>query len=294
MGNNLYKSLVFMPPDVATYTSTYPQQVVFMKTFTNMYIPGHYFKAKNKTKTTVLYSHGNACDIGVTYEMAKLLCKKLDVNVLQYDYIGYGLAKELGEATENNCYISIEASVNYLLSIKNIEYKDIIMYGTSLGSGPSCYIAEKYKKIGGLILECPLKSCINTVLGSSIAYLGNMINMDMFPNITRIKNVKCPVIMIHGEKDTTIGVDHTHNLYNNIPTGLRYEKIIVENADHGDIIQWYGLYKFCNKLKEFIDHCIEESKRLKKVKRRRFNFNDYITPTNNDSHWSCSSLSSLL
>ena len=44
-------------------------------------------------KTTILYSHGNAADIGAMIEFLKLLRDNLPVNVLHYEYVGYGLAK---------------------------------------------------------------------------------------------------------------------------------------------------------------------------------------------------------
>lgn len=45
---------------------------------------------------TILYSHANAEDLGNIYPWCKFLSKSLGVNVLAYDYTGYGLATEQG------------------------------------------------------------------------------------------------------------------------------------------------------------------------------------------------------
>lgn len=51
----------------------------------------------NRKGVTLLYSHANAEDLGNIYPWCKFLSKSLGVNVLAYDYTGYGLATEQGE-----------------------------------------------------------------------------------------------------------------------------------------------------------------------------------------------------
>lgn len=50
-----------------------------------------YLKHSNKDSPTLLFSHGNACDLGHTKSLVDELSKKLSVNVISYDYPGYGL-----------------------------------------------------------------------------------------------------------------------------------------------------------------------------------------------------------
>lgn len=71
------------------------------------------FKKNNfrKTQTTILYSHGNATDIGGMIHFLAKIYEHLGVNVLHYDYIGYGLVKETyGLPNEDTTYESIEAA----------------------------------------------------------------------------------------------------------------------------------------------------------------------------------------
>ncbi|KFG64627.1 alpha/beta hydrolase family protein [Toxoplasma gondii RUB] len=55
----------------------------------NHVIWGFYY-AYPHAKWTVLYSHGNGTDIGHLHESVMDLCRRLQVNVLSYDYSGYG------------------------------------------------------------------------------------------------------------------------------------------------------------------------------------------------------------
>ena len=46
---------------------------------------------------TILYSHANAEDLGSIYPWCKFLSKMLQVNLLAYDYTGYGMAYDEGK-----------------------------------------------------------------------------------------------------------------------------------------------------------------------------------------------------
>ncbi len=48
-----------------------------------------YFK-RERAKITFLYSHANAEDLGLMFGWLKCLSRRLNVNVLAYDYTGYG------------------------------------------------------------------------------------------------------------------------------------------------------------------------------------------------------------
>ena len=84
--------------------------------------------------------------------MRKFENKKIYVILLYsfiQEYTGYGANEENFECKEEYVYNDIDCVFEYLTKQLNISPKDIILYGRSLGSGPSCYLAEKYKNIGG-------------------------------------------------------------------------------------------------------------------------------------------------
>jgi hypothetical protein len=61
--------------------------------------------------------------------------------VLSYDYRGYGLHP--GVPTEGSCYADIEGAYDYLTKELKIPASRIILYGRSIGSGPTCYMGQR-------------------------------------------------------------------------------------------------------------------------------------------------------
>ena len=51
------------------------------------------FFENKKSEVCVIYSHGNGEDLGKIYELMQQYRDKLNVNVLVYDYCGYGIKK---------------------------------------------------------------------------------------------------------------------------------------------------------------------------------------------------------
>ena len=54
-------------------------------------IPAFFIRRRGAT-LTFLFSHGNAEDLGMMYGRMKEMARALGVNVLAYDYTGYGLS----------------------------------------------------------------------------------------------------------------------------------------------------------------------------------------------------------
>jgi hypothetical protein len=94
-----------------------------------------------------------------------------------------------GTASEESCYASIDAVFNYLVEKRGLSPHQIVLYGRSLGSGPSCYLAEKTSmggnQVAGLILHSPFTSVYRVVLDFGFTMVG-----DQFPNVDRVKNIR--------------------------------------------------------------------------------------------------------
>jgi len=176
---------------------------------------------KNKTKVpiivmrypgarfTILYSHGNATDLGAMCYMFSLLANGLGVNVVGYDYTGYGVSQKFGvPPTEKQTYRDIERVYEYCLeqNLVSDPGRDLLLYGQSVGSGPSCYLASR-KPVAGVILHSPIMSGLRVITDSRL-----LCCCDIFPNIDRIKAFKSPVFIIHGSKDEEVTVNHGQRL----------------------------------------------------------------------------------
>ena len=178
-----------------------------------------------------MYSHGNATDLGGMFSRYVYIAVKLGVNVVGYDYTGYGVSD--GNPTEKQTYKDIEAVYSWCVSTKLVAFpvNEVILYGQSVGSGPSCYLAS-LKPVAGLILHSAILSGIRVLTSSRV-----LCCFDIYPNISRVKNVQAPVFIIHGEEDEEVPVHHGKQLYNLVQEKYKYPPYFVEDRGHNDI--WY-------------------------------------------------------
>lgn len=158
-------------------------------------------------KYTMIFSHGNAEDIYLVQQwLLTYFLKQIDVNCVVYEYTGFGESN--GQLpSDKNCYDDVETVYLYLTENMNIEPDRIILFGRSIGSGPTCYIAEKYP-VAGVILNCGFMSALRVVFN-----LRWTLPIDKFPNIDRIANIMCPVYIIHGRRDEIVPFYHAEELY---------------------------------------------------------------------------------
>ena len=188
-------------------------------------IPAFFIKRRD-AKITILYSHGNAEDLGMMHERIKNMSRELNANIMCFDYSGYGMAT--GNPSEEMCYRNIEAAYSYLRNILGIPASQIVLFGRSLGSGPSCYLAAKTahegESVAGLILHSPFLSIYRIVVNSSnLGMVG-----DMFPNAQRAREIKCPVFIVHGTEDTVVPFSHGLELLNSFPEEFRTQPFWAE------------------------------------------------------------------
>ena len=104
---------------------------------------------------TLLWSHANAMDCGEMYFFFLELALRLNMNVVAYDYSGYGAAT--GVPTESNAYADALAVFNYLLSTGITPERQLVLYGQSIGSAPTLYLATR-QRVLATILHTPILS----------------------------------------------------------------------------------------------------------------------------------------
>ncbi|KAK7855518.1 alpha/beta hydrolase domain-containing protein 17c [Quercus suber] len=141
-------------------------------------------------RLTLLYSHGNAADVGQLYDLFVQLKLNLRVNVMGYDYSGYGAST--GKPSESNTYSDIEAVYQCLETEYGISQEDLILYGQSVGSGPTLHLASKLPRLRGVVLHSAILSGLRVLCHVKFTFC-----FDIYKNINKIKKVKCPVLVIH-------------------------------------------------------------------------------------------------
>jgi len=221
MGSAITK-IVFQPPD-ATYTKD--PNLIWLHTSEHEVIPA--FFIDKDAKFTLLFSHGNAEDLGMIIQYFREVSHILEVNIFAYEYTGYGMST--GEPHEQAIYADIEAAFKYLRDIIGIPWTEVVLWGRSIGSGPSINLATK-TAVRAMVLQSPLLSIFRVAVHSRITLPG-----DMFPNVDRIGQVCCPVYIVHGTKDEIIPISHTEELVKNCRQGIAYPPFIVENGGHNNL-----------------------------------------------------------
>ncbi|CAJ2666018.1 unnamed protein product [Trifolium pratense] len=179
--------------------------VLKLKTRRGNEIAAVYVKYHRPT-CTMLYSHGNAADLGQMFELFVELSNRLRINVMGYDYSGYG--QSTGKPTEYNTYADIEAAYKCLKEKYGVKDEQLILYGQSVGSGPTLDLASRISELRGVVLHSPILSGLRVLYPVKRTYW-----FDIYKNIDKIGLVKCPVLVIHGTADEVVDVSHGKQLW---------------------------------------------------------------------------------
>ncbi|KAK9271789.1 hypothetical protein L1049_002153 [Liquidambar formosana] len=199
---------------------------------------------------TVLYSHGNAADLGQMYDLFHELSVHLRVNLMGYDYSGYGQSS--GKPSEQNTYADIEAAYRCLGEIYGVKEEDVILYGQSVGSGPTLDLATRLPRLRAVVLHSPILSGLRVMYPVKRTYW-----FDIYKNIDKIPLVNCPVLVIHGTADDVVDYSHGKQLWELCKE--KYEPLWVKGGNHCDL----ELYpQYIKHLRKFIT-VIEKSAHLR-------------------------------
>jgi hypothetical protein len=133
----------------------------------------------------------------------------------------------------------------------------VFLMGRSLGSVSAIELAFHYgEKIEGLILESGFASTVRstrlfelmTRLGFSKEFLG--IKDFGFPNLTKIRTVTLPTLIIHAEFDSLIPLTEARDLFENVATKKK-RLVIIPGADHNDLMM-VGIGPYFKAIEEFV------------------------------------------
>lgn len=245
MGSNLAR-LVFHPP-VPSYQRD--PNLIWLQTSKGEVIPAFYLTRPN-ARFTLLFSHGNAEDLGYIIRYFREMSLHLQVNVFVYEYTGYGMST--GQSSEAAVYSDVEAAFNYVRDVIGTHWTQIIPYGRSIGTAPSVHLA-KSTAVRGMILQSPMMSIYRIPFRLRFTLWG-----DAFTNIDKIGDVCCPVFIIHGTRDEIVPVWHGQGLYNTcVKKGIAYEPYVVQGADHNNL-EYQAGGAFYERIGDFLKH-LEQS-----------------------------------
>ena len=185
--------------------------------------------AHPRASHTILYSHGNAEDLGHLSGVLERI-RRAGFSVLAYDYRGYG-ASTGGPPTARDSYRDVAAVYRYAVHELGIPPSRLILLGRSVGSGPAVHLAAR-EPVGGLVIESGFASAFRVLTRVSL------LPFDRFPNERQLRRVSCPVLVIHGARDEVIHPRHARALYAAAREPRRM--VWVERAGHNDLVDVAG------------------------------------------------------
>ena len=90
-----------------------------------------------------------------------------------------------------------------LLIRKGVKEENIVIYGESLGTGVATHLSQN-RNFAGVILETPFTSMIDAAKTFYPYIPVSLLLKDKFDNKSKIKNIKIPVLIMHGEVDQIV------------------------------------------------------------------------------------------
>lgn len=162
--------------------------------------------AAPESKFATLHLHGNGGNITHRGLSARSIVKA-GSSVLLLDYRGYG--KSEGKPSEKGLYQDAEAAYDWILA-QGYPPERIILHGESLGTAVATYLAAR-RKCAGLILEAPFTSA-KAVAGRIFPVIGPMLIWG-YNSLDRMKNIRVPLLIIHGDQDEVIAYKFGQELY---------------------------------------------------------------------------------
>jgi pimeloyl-ACP methyl ester carboxylesterase len=204
------------------------------------------------SRRVILYSHGNAIDIGGCHEICEVMSGMLDAHVIAYDYPNYGASSKtsLCESALNS---SIEAVYARCMEI-GIPQEKLILMGQSLGSVPTLNIASRASaKYCAVILISPLATAFRAVMSDTYLpkYVSEKLDRLLFDNLRAIEGVRAPVAIVHGFSDEVVDIAGAQLLHSRIPARFAHAPLYIEAA-HNDIYREETVNMVTDYLQEFV------------------------------------------
>jgi fermentation-respiration switch protein FrsA (DUF1100 family) len=222
---------------------------VWFKTSDGLKLYGWLFHSKGRpASASVIYFHGNGGNLSYCDWVGEELAAR-GFDVLVFDYRGYGRSE--GEPVgERELYADADAAYDFMTKERGYSARQITLYGQSLGTAAVADVAAR-RECGALILESGLSSSADmaAVIMPWLPRFVRGLTRNRLDTVSKLPRVKCPVLVVHGERDRVIPVAQGRKLFEAAPEPRRL--IIIERAGHNDLPN-VGGGKYIDSLADFV------------------------------------------
>lgn len=227
MQKYITETFVLNPPKFNfTNLDDFKNEIIYIKRDEKDYIPCLFIQDINRCNKFLLFFHGNSEHIFDLEMEAGIMREELMMNIIVVEYPGYSIyisQKSPKKILEDSIIV-----YDYIKEKFNLKDEDIFLYGRSIGSSPSIYLASK-RKANALFVISGFSSLKNVGRGLLVGWAIE----DIFKNYEYIPKVTIPIYLIHGKNDSLISYEQTLELFNNCTSKIKDFKII-EKMSHNN------------------------------------------------------------
>jgi len=209
---NPVERLIFPAPAASYDIDSFPDELLLIPGEDGGKIPCIFLPFKH-ARFLIIYFHANAEDLGVCYSFCKIMRDLFQVHVLAVEYPGYGICP--GTTSEAGILSNATAAVRFAIDTLKWPSDGIKLFGRSLGTGPCMALATQYD-VAGVVLVSPFTS-IQSLFRAQIGALADMVQ-DRFRSVDIASKVMSPTLIIHGQEDKLIPIEHGKTLYDLLKT----------------------------------------------------------------------------
>lgn len=190
----------------------------------------------------LIYFYGNQLSVNESRERLYFLCEKFRINLVCFDYRGYGASRGLPGFDElrNDGVLIYDYVLNNLAKGNG----SVFVFSQSLGTVPACEIGA-VRKPAGIIMEAPFTTAGEAVplLTEGLAWpFKHMISLSPAEVLTtktgqpadNIKKFTSPLLILHGVKDEVFPVRLGRKMYE-LAGSAEKEFVLLDDTGHTDV-----------------------------------------------------------
>lgn len=247
----LEKRFVFFPSSEVLYTPSnagLQYEDVRIQTSDGLSLQGWFIPGDPAifNNNTWVWFHGNGGNIGHRIDELALAHHRIGANLLIFDYRGYGESE--GTASEQGTYLDSRAVIEYLVSRFDVDEQRIVYLGHSLGAAVAVELALT-RPPAAVVLVSPFAS-VRDMASATLPFppVGWLVR-NHYDNLTRIRQLRLPVLVLHGDQDEIVPISQGQKLYEAANEPKRFQ--VLEGAAHNDTYE-VGGEQYWGTIEEFL------------------------------------------
>ncbi|GEM_PF-3180386 len=185
------------------------------------------------SRKLLLFFGGNAFDLPSSIFVTDLVCAHRPIDIATFAYRGYDGSSGAPSAWG----LAADAKALAILLRARFPGEALILMGQSLGTGVAARLAAELADAGAppesLILVSPFRS-VSRLFSEAVPVLPlGLAVRDRFDTEALVERIRSQVLIVHGDQDALIPVEHGRELARLL--GERAKLVTIPGAGHGDM-----------------------------------------------------------